>query len=77
VSNIYFRDLCNMGTNFTTSKNDESSKCLGGNFARYFNGDECFRKHSKLQITGSVYCFSSSNDILAPAVNEKQGKSDM
>jgi len=46
-------------------------------FARYFNGDEYFRKHSKLQITGSVYCSSSSNDIFAPAVKEKQSKSGM
>lgn len=45
-------------------------------FARYFNVDEYFRKYSKLQITGSVYCCSSSNDIFAPAVKEKQGKSD-
>jgi hypothetical protein len=41
-------------------------------FARYFNGDECFRKHSKLQITGSVYCCSSRSYILAPAVKVKQ-----
>jgi len=45
-------------------------------FASYFNVDEYFRKQSKLQIKGSVYCCSSSNDIFAPAVKEKQGKSD-
>jgi hypothetical protein len=33
--------------------------------------------NTKLQITGSVYCCLPNNDIFAPALKEKQGKSDM